>query len=274
MRLIIKILVWIFLINPILASGQSIFAGQTSGNNIVYHDIDDLHIDSPDWNSSDAEYMDLNDDGIINLKLMTDFTYWSHLNYMSISSAADASDDCQYSTLADHPDWIRKHGSGDVIDSSLNWYTEPGPFYGGTFYKEYTSKVTEGVFTGEGYMAYRICGIDTTYGWIRIYCNGAHLTVYDYSYQSASAGISQLTEFAAHPSFHVKADQLIVEIPEEIYNACSLVSCYDLSGRLIFQLKPEPGMNSYNNPLFHRGLYVVHFADGKGYLFSSRLFVF
>jgi hypothetical protein len=271
MYLIIKILVWIFLIYPVLVSGQSIMAGQNSGTNIVYHDIDDLHIDSPDWNTSDAEYMDLNEDGIIDLKLMTDFTYWSHLNYMSISAAADASDDCQYSTLADHPNWIRKHGSWDVIDSSLNWYTEPIPLLGGTFFKEYTSKVTEGVFTGEGYMAYRICGIDTTYGWIRIYCNGAHLTVYDYAYQSASAGISQVTELAAHPSFHVKADQLIVEIPEEIYDASGLIDCYDLSGRIIFQLRPKPGMNHFYISGYRHGLYILRLNDRSGRSFAGKI---
>ena len=268
---IIRILVWIFLIYPALVSGQSIFTGQTSGTNIVYYDIDDLHIDSPNWNTSDQEYMDFDKDGIIDLKLMTDFTYWSNLNYMSISAAADASDYCQYSTLADHPDWIRKHGSGEEIDLSLNWYTEPGPLYGGTFYKEYTSKATEGVFTGEGYMAFRICGNDTAYGWVRIYCNGAHLTVYDYAYQSNSAGISQVNGFAGHPSFHAKTGQLIVEIPEEIYDASSLISCFDLSGRVIFQLKPKPGENHFDISGYRQGLYIFQLNDKAGKSFVGKV---
>ena len=275
MRLTLILLYSIYFLTPFMVFGQGIMAGQTTGTNIVYHDIDDLHIDSPDWNTSDEEYMDLNEDGIIDIKLMTNFTYWSHLNYMSISATADAFDDCHYSTLADHPDWIQKHAMGDVIDSSLNWYTEPGPLYGGTFRKEYTSKVTEGIFIGDGYMAYRIYSIDTMYGWIRISCNvsfdGAHLTVYDYAYQSAAAGISQAAEISLHPLFHVNGDQLIVEIPEEIYDASSLMNCYDLSGRQIFQLDPGQGMSHIDISGYNHGLYILTLTNDRGRLDGVKI---
>lgn len=278
MRLIFIILGWIFLIYPVLVFGQSIFAGQSSGTNIVYHDIDDLHIDSPYWNSSDYEYMDLNDDGIIDLRLLTSFTYDSHVNSMSSRAAADAADNCQYSTLYDHTYWIRKHGYGDLVDGSLNWYVEQGPYYGGLFYALYNSKGTDGVFTGDGYMTFRICKTDTTYGWIRIYSNvsfdGAYLTVSEYAYKSTASGTSFESENSARPLFYINKDQFIVEIPQAIYYSSSLLSCYDLSGRLIFQMRPEPGMNYYNNPPFHKGLYIIHFTDGKGHFFFSRLFAF
>jgi hypothetical protein len=147
--------------------------------------------------------------------------------------------------------------------------------YGGTFRKEYTSKVTEGIFIGDGYMAYRIYSIDTMYGWIRISCNvsfdGAHLTVYDYAYQSTAAGISQETEISLHPLFHVNGDQLIVEIPEEIYDASSLMNCYDLSGRLIFQLKPKHGVNHFDISGYKHGLYILRLNDGSRRIFVGKI---
>ena len=124
-------------------------------------------------------------------------------------------------------------------------------------------------------MAYRICSIDTMYGWIRISCNvsfdGAHLTVYDYAYQSAAAGISQAAEISLHPLFHVNGDQLIVEIPEEIYDASSLMNCYDLSGRQIFQLDPGQGMSHIDISGYNHGLYILTLTNDRGRLAGVKI---
>lgn len=132
----------------LIISGQTILAGQNSGPNIIYHDINDLTINSPNWNSSDYEYMDLNDDGVNDLMFHIDLIYYHNLNELSIHSGTNVPGLLQYSSLADQPsDW--SPGSGILLN-------------------QWGFKGSAGGFEEEGFLAYRICNADTVYGWIRI----------------------------------------------------------------------------------------------------------
>jgi hypothetical protein len=65
-----------WIITSLHVQGQSIIAGQTSGANIIYHDIVDLEVSSSFWWNGDSESLDLNDDGVNDLTLLTDWIYF------------------------------------------------------------------------------------------------------------------------------------------------------------------------------------------------------
>lgn len=260
---------WLLMIFPFGVSGQIILAGQSSGNGIVYHDIDDLHIESPSWNTYDEEFIDLNDDGAYDLRLMTNFVYYSHPEIMEAYAAANAQGNCQYSTLAEDSAWIRQHAAGEPIDNSLSWWAETDPYYG--IFKETSGP---GNFS-DGYMAYRICGSDTSYGWIRLSCNvslsGAYLTVHEFAYKTIHLGIPGNNRSKSSPSFFIQSGQLMVEIPETIFNASGRVSCFDLSGRLILKQELQPGLNRFILPAGYKGLIIIRYDDGNGRVYPGKL---
>lgn len=269
MRKVFICLAWALMIFPVLVSGQSILAGQTSGDKIIYHDIVDLNLYSPDWNSSDAASIDLDDDGEIDLTLSTSCTYYSHIGELSVSANANAYEHCQYTNVPEHFYWVRKHTFGEVIDASLDWYTEPDPYLWGNLY----NNSGDGQFVGDGYMAFRILGNDTLYGWIRMYCNPPSLTVYEYAYCNVHLGLPGNLNIPSRPSFHMQEGQLTGEIPEEIYNSSCQFNCYDVSGRLICILQPQPGIHHYPLPNLQQGLYVLRFIDRYGRVYSFKILI-
>jgi len=269
MRKVLICLAWVLMFFPVLVSGQSILAGQASGDKIVYHDIEDLQLYSPGWNTSDEEDIDLNDDGQNDLRLMTSCTYYSHTGELFVSANANAYPNCEYSTLADPQYWVRKHESGEVIDGSLIWYTEPDPYFTGTF----ANNSGDGQFLGNGYMAYRLLGTDTIYGWIRIYCNPPSLTVYEFAYYDIHLGLPGSQETQALPSFYINKGELTAVIPEELLDASCQLNCYDLSGRCTWKMQPRPGIQHYPLSNWQTGMYVLRFTDRHGRVYSNKIMV-
>jgi hypothetical protein len=259
------------LLMPCMASGQTTFtAGQVSGEHIIYHDIDDLFISSPYWNSSDYEYMDLNDDGVDDLYLRNDFIYYSHIELMSASAMAEALGALEFSTLTDNPDWIKKHITGDVIGPHLQWFSDPG-----LIYRVESSSGSSGSFTGEGYMAYRICGTDTIYGWIRLYnsvsYDGANMTVYEFAYLTNNTGLFPPEEDLTGDIFRISGGSLHADLHDKFPGNNCGIKCYDLSGKLIFQFKPEPGINQVDISGYDKGLYLLMLTDDQGRTFTSKM---
>lgn len=258
-------------IMPLIVSGQTILAGQNSGPNIIYHDINDLSITSPNWNSSDFEYMDLNDDGVNDLMFHNDFIYYSHLNELSVHSGANTLGMLQYSSLADQPSWVRKHIAGDVIDHSLHW--SPGS---GILLNQWGLKGSAGAFGGGGFLAYRICDADTVYGWIRIsnYASGsgAYMSVYEFAYVTNLTGLTPSNETISANMLFVSKDWLTVIIPDNSGEDFQL-TCFDLTGRLIFKCNPGQGTNNFNISGVEPGMYIFSLSDQKRTIITKKAIV-
>lgn len=267
----IRLTALLFGILPFMVTGQIILTGQNSGLNIVYHDIDDLYIASPFWNSSDYEYMDLDDDGNNDLMLLNDFIYYSHTNQMSVHSGITALGQLQYSSLADSTAWIRKHPAGDVIDKSLNW--SPGS---GILFNQWDAKGSSGAFQGEGYLVFRICKTDTVYGWIRMYNdasqNGAYMSVYEFAYVTNFTGLSPSDDDFSPTLSNDAKGRLIVSIPE-ISGRNFRLKCFDLAGRMVFQASPGLGTNHCDISGFEPGLYIFFLSDQQGNFITKKAIV-
>jgi hypothetical protein len=267
----IRLTAFLSIIMPLIVSGQTILAGQNSGQNIIYHDINDLFIASPNWNSSDYEYMDLNDDGVSDIMLLNDFIYYSHLNELSVHSGINTLGQLQFSSLADQPSWVRKHVAGDVIDHSLDW--SPGS---GILLNQWGLKGSAGVFQGEGFLAYRICNADTVYGWIRISNSAsgsvAYMSVYEFAYIINLTGFKPSYETTSSDMFFVSKDCLTVIIPDNSGKDFQL-KCFDVAGRLILKCNPDPGTNNYYILNGEPGLYIFSLSDQKGTIITKKAIV-
>lgn len=255
------LLACLFVIVPVSAVAQQISAGQTTGASIIYHDIDDLFISSPYWNSWDEETIDLNDDTVNDLGFYTNFIYYSHTGNMSAAAGADPYGEIEYSAMEDNPSWIRKHAIGDAIDNKLDWQSEEG-----LLYRVYDSKGIQGGFSGEGYMAYRICSYDTIYGWIRlstdVSLNGATIVVYEFAYSAIYTGLPPAG--GNHKDFlvHTSAGSLNISIHPACEGRAFKVRCYDLTGRLVFQQALDRGLNAIDIIGYRKGIYLLKITDG------------
>jgi hypothetical protein len=252
------------------AQAQSIVAGQISGENIIYHDIEDVEVSSSFWWDEDYESLDLNDDGVNDLTLMTNWIYYSHTNSQSLDARGNPLGGLEYSSLSDNPTWIKKHDAGEVINNSLNFHAENG-----LFFSQYSSKDAAGNFNGEGYLAYRICNPDTLYGWLRMLCNvsfsGAYLTAYEYAYVINPTGMPQEKEITFGNIIRISGNTLLINLPEyQFPRACQLYG-FEVTGRQVFQFNLMPGSHSLNISGYTRGLYILRIEDTHGRTFSGKM---
>jgi hypothetical protein len=252
------------------AQAQSIIAGQASGANIIYHDIEDVYLSSSYWWDESNESMDLNDDGVTDLKLLTNWVYFSHPYYEFIVAESNPLGGLEYSSLSDNPTWIKKHNAGEVIDNSLNWHAENGLFFSQT-----SDKSTAGNFSDEGYLAYRICYPDTIYGWLRIKCNvsfsGAYLTAYEYAYLINITGLPADREISLDRIIRKSGNNLLVNLPENQFPRPCRLYGFDVTGRQIFQFDLKSGSHCLNIFGYPHGLYLLRLTDIHGQTFSGKM---
>ncbi len=257
-----------FITSPI-AQAQSIVAGQTSGANIIYHNIEDVESSSTFWWDDDYESLDLNDDGVTDFTLLTDWIYFSHINYESVDAAGNPAGGLEYSSLSDNTGWIKKHNAGEVINNSLNFHAEKG-----LFFSQSSSSGASGNFSGEGYLAYRICNTDTLCGWLRIMCNvsfgGAYLTAYEYAYVINHTGVPQEMDITFGNIISKSGNYLLINLPEyQFHQACHLYG-FEVTGRQVFQFDLTPGSHSMNISGYPRGLYILRIVDSQGRTLSGK----
>jgi hypothetical protein len=252
------------------AKTQNIIAGQTSGENIIYHDMEDVEVSSSFWWDEDYESLDLNDDGVNDLTLMTNWIYYSHTNSQSVDARGNPLSGLEYSSLSDNPTWIKKHDAGEVINNSLNFHAENG-----LFFSQYSSKEAVGNFNGEGYLAYRICNPDTLYGWLRIMCDvsfsGAYLTAYEYAWVINPTGLPQEKDITFGNIIRRSGNDLLINLPEyQFPRACYLYG-FEVTGRQVFQFDLMPGSHSLNISGYPRGLHILRIVDPHGRTFSGKM---
>lgn len=252
------------------SQAQSIIAGQASGTNIIYHDIEDVHLSSSYWWDESSEYLDVNDDGVTDLKLLTNWVYFSHPYYEFIIAESNPLGGLEYSTLSDNPTWIKKHNAGEVIDNSLNWHAENG-----LFFSQSTDKSTAGNFSDEGYLAYRIGNSDTVYGWLRIKCNvsfsGAYLTVYEYAYLINITSLPADKEISLDRIICISGNNLLVNLPENQFLKPYRLFGFDVTGRQVFQFDLTSGSHCLNIFGYPHGLYLLRLTDSNGRTFSGKM---
>jgi hypothetical protein len=151
---------------------QSILAGQTTGDNVYYFDIEDIYIYASPNEMSHAT-MDLDQDNIDDIKFEVSW-YIGPGSASARSSAEPLNDtwisminDAWISGITDNDSWVKKHLLEDIIDSELEWSQEMGILYG--YFTDYWGNTTfSGEFNGQGFLAFRIIQEDTIIGWMRI----------------------------------------------------------------------------------------------------------
>jgi hypothetical protein len=260
----------LWILTSVHTQAQSILAGQASGANVIYHDIIDVAASSTYWWDEDYASLDLNDDGVTDLTMATNWIYYSHTNSQSVRAIGIPSGGFEYSSLTDNPTWIKKHSAGEEINNTLNFHADDG-----LFYSQYTSKGTDGNFSGEGYLVYRICNPDTLYGWIRIQCDvsysGAYLTAYEYAYVINYTGQPHEMEIAFEKMIHKAGNYLMIKLPEHQFpQACHLFG-FEVTGRQVFQVDLLPGSHSLNITGYPHGLYILRLVDVHGRPFSGKV---
>lgn len=250
---------------PLFTSAQYILAGQTSGTNVYYNDIDDLFLDSFSWGELDSETLDLDNDGTYDLYLWTNWTYYSHIEYMSSDAGAHINGNLQVSAEPGDSSWIRKHLAGDTIDGRLNWVSTNTIFYCPS------SSGSAGTFLGEGYLAFRICNTDTVYGWVRIWRSSwsgeSKLQVYDYATRTYYLGTGTASDPEEIRNW-TNGNILSVFVPGRFGNGT--LRCISLDGKMSFEREFVPGINTYPITGIRRGIYILHIVDRKGHCEVSR----
>lgn len=248
---------------PMNLFSQVFMAGQTIGENIVHNDFADIYLSSDFWWDGDYRSMDLNNDNIYDIEFWTEWTYYSHNEYMSAIAGANPFNGIELSAVAEHPDWIRKHAAGDVIDRTLNWSSIDGVFYGIS-----SSGPCGGDFSGPGFMAYRICNPDTLYGWIRVDRGTAlgpsTLTLFELAFVTDNSSLSFPDGGSSKDWIRISGQTLILNMPDEIRQKHYLLTCYDISGRKVFQFHPGQGTHEYDLSCFRKGTYIIRFSSPTG----------
>lgn len=200
-------------------NAQQILAGQTSGENIYYFDIDDIDLVLP-YNQSVGDDIDI-DGGGWDL-------YFNAFQYEGHSGSSWGTDvtpngSTSISTLEEEPDWVQKYDYGDTIHPYLVWWNSMGILRWGS------SSSVQGIFTGEGYLAFRIESPDLIYGWVRIYVSYGQMTIYEYAFYSETyVGIDART----NDEFNIKFQNPIRD-------------------RLEFSFDPQYKSCNYNYKLFN-----------------------
>jgi hypothetical protein len=246
---------------------QTISTGQTDGEKIIYHDVNDISIESDFWGEQDGESMDLNDSGTSDVFLWTNWIYYSHIGYEALDAGANLQAPVEFSVVPDNPTAIRKHAAGELIDNSLYWAT------GNLIFYCVSSSGYSGSFSGEGYVAYRICAIDTTYGWIHVIRNlssGSRLTIYDFAYTTFYTGLGENSR-SGSCKIAVSDHKLFVHLPGN--SPEYLLQVFDLSGKLLFKNSLPPGDHSVDLSGLTNGMFIIRLSDDSGRYVNRKIIV-
>jgi hypothetical protein len=230
---------------------QSIIAGQTSGANVHYFDIEDVYIyTSP--NETSHTTVDLDSDN--NDDIEFEVSWYIGPGSQSARSSAKPLNDTWISMMADHDTWVFKHFMGDSIDSGLQWSQEEGILYG-VFTDYWGNTTASGEFNGMGFLAFRIVHEDTIIGWMQIDPSTTDLTISDYAFYAVYTGNEtqekETYNFLYNNPCH---DQLIVNNP--LINSIPY-ALTDIAGKVVSQGLLLSGNNPINIEFCHPGLYFL-----------------
>lgn len=257
----------IAVLSTYLTQAQGITAGQSTGEKIIYQDIEDISIESSFWWDSDGVYLDLNDNGATDAYFWTNWVYYSHVEYEALDAGVQSLAPVEFSVEQDEPKAIRKHAAGEVIDGSLNWAAGDLIFYC------MRTGADSGSFNGEGFVAYRICSSDTTYGWIhasRDVNSESRLSIYDYAFTTFYTGLGGKDRPEDY-KIAVSGRTLFVDLPDHGSEYSLKVS--DLSGRPCITKNLIPGVHFIDLTGVSNGIYIVRAEDHSGRIFTGKIFL-
>lgn len=248
---------------------QVLTAGQTSGERLTYDDFTDITLSSDYWWDNDIRDLDLNNDNVPDIQFWTLWIYYSHPGVEEAVAGAKPLTGIEFSTEADQPGWLRKHAAGEIIDSTLIWTSGdadfssyPGP--GGGF------------FSGEGYMAYRICGPDTLYGWIRADRGTTFpstLSLFEQAYITTKSSLSRQEREPLNKLMQIHGRTIHLDLPSENGQAHYLLGCYEVSGRKLFEVTPGQGTHSVDLSGLRNGVYIIRLTSPDGQAWAVKIMI-
>lgn len=165
--------------------GQSILAGDTSAAGVIYTDLEDKMISaSYPWNTYDADTVDINNDGVDDLRFTAKDDGAGHVSLKSTRMYGFNGTEIVY--FEPQVYWVDELQDDAMINAESLW-SEGGKL---RYQNWYPDTIEEGgVFTW-GYAGFRIpAGSGYLYGWVHLSASFTSIFVHDCAYQSMETGI-------------------------------------------------------------------------------------
>ena len=236
------------------SNAQYILAGKTTGENVYYFDIDDIYLVG-EPNNPATWHFDI-DGGWYDLEFHAYLDYGS--NYTDVGTMVFPLDNTGISTLTDEENWIQQYFLGDTLSLNLNWYYDYGilrRYYWGNL----GNSSTQGVFTGEGYMAFKIDAPDLMFGWIRLIAEWNELTICEYAFYSDTyVGLDHKDESNIKVKFQNPIEKnLLLLLDSNIKHCCFEYQLFDYLGAELGNGSLTPGNNIINMHALSAGIYIL-----------------
>lgn len=187
-----RLFVAVFIISNLLyfqIIAQNFYAGQTSGSNVVYINISDIIL-SPGMNQTVSESFDIDNDGSDDLSFWAG--YGSYMGGYTKNSSINIFGATEVCYDSDTTSWVERLLFQDTITHNILWYNWAGSGclrYEWQFYDPPYSGGSQGIFTGYGYMAFKIeTENDTLLGWFYLKVSAGFIRIYEYAYTGTYVG--------------------------------------------------------------------------------------
>jgi hypothetical protein len=257
---------------PAQLCAQHILAGQTEGEYIHHFDIEDIYIYGQP-NDPGGAYFNI-DEGAWDLLLGAYY-------FVSGSGTSTRTDVTPFgntviATLDSAATWVEKFEYGDTIHPDLYWYADVALFRHQTYDSAY------GIFTGEGYMAFRIANPLEILGWFKLEVGDGDMLITEYAFYSESyVGLNKVYE-----DHHEGDEWKIYPNPAENWLQVSNLRChsdcqmmiYDLHGLKVEGIEVPDGrdkvqinVSRYRNGFYFIVLYLDNqIIDSHGFLVTRH----
>jgi len=246
-------------------SAQGILAGDTSSAGIVFIDIDNFWVSATyPWNYIDEELIDINDDGVYDLKFWAMDDAAGHVSIERTKIYGLNGAQIVYYEL--QPYWVDELEDGMIIDSGSLW-SDAGTL---RYRRWFPDTIEEGGIFTSGYAGFRIPdNAGYLYGWVHLYASFTSIHVYDYAYQSLETGLPQQSEIVQIKMFPNPAvNRLHVHIAPN--HGFDRVNIYNIAGEKMrsLVLAEHQSYMSIDVEDLPDGIYILKMTGRS--VFSSR----
>jgi len=243
-------------------SAQQVIAGQISGSGIVYSNPDDIQLYCDLINTSSFYSLDIDQDGVNDMTFNASYFYYSHLELRGTNTSINPGSHVQISKVDSLQYSTYQHQSGDTINNDLNWISSNLATL-----NSYSSDGSTEYFKGEGYIGFRICGMDTIYGWIHAKVSGdtetAKIILFDYAFTTQPDYINKQAVKPAITCSNPVDDNLTIRIPEQNNTMEWNCSLYDITARSLLNKELSEGENIISMTCFKKGTYFVMIHNNR-----------
>ena len=251
---------------PAIVLSQNITVGQQQGPGIIYRDIEDINLHGTEWEYDEA-YLDVNEDGIDDLRFLGYAVYYSHLNYYFSDASVKGISGTNICICPELDNWVDNLALSTAINDQMDWGAAATSF----LLNHHSSEGVAGLFNGDGYLAFRIYEPDMIYGWMKVFinCNGfdAYITIYEYAYYDTGlAGIREIDRIenlavGPNPFAHSTTLSYTLGQPEDVQ-----FTVYNVQAQVVFHMqeKQEKGRHElqWNAMGVPAGTYYYRIAAG------------